>query len=389
MVLRSGRSLGFVLVGGAIWACGTTAPAAQSQTSCDDVQVLVAASNLTSSEVCGAPNHCELGQLTTGANLGTDPQLAMSNGRTFFINRVGTPGDLIFELDPKCGRPIADGISVHGNAVADVNPHDVAAAPDGSLFVVLYNVPRIDVIRGKAVESTIDLSSYDDDGNPQAESIQIVDVGGVPKAFVALERLDDNDPVNRLSSKRPSWMLRIDVATKKVEDTIVLAGRNPFNPMAVAGGALFLAEPGNFDALGEPAAGIERFDTSTSTTQLLVKEQDLGGSVAEIAVTDGCGAAIVAGPQTNVNPTSLVTFDPSSGKVLTSAAAPIFGPTPGYDLQALAWRGDSLYVGDRRPGASGYPIHVFEREPSTCILHEVVGREIVLPLQAVALRPAL
>jgi len=372
-----------------VWACGTTAPAAQANTSCDDVQVLVAARNQMTTEVCGAPNHCELSTSTTGADLGTDPQLATSNKRTFFINRAGTPGDLIFELDPKCGTPILPAINVHGSGigVADVNPHDVAAAPDGSLFVVLYNVPRIDIVRNKVVASTIDLSMYDMDGNPQAESIAIVQVGGVPKAFVALERLDDTD-VN-LTSRQDSLMLRIDVATAKVEDKITLAGRNPFNSMAESGGALFLAEPRNFDSADEDAAGIERFDTATSTTKLLVTEHDLGGSVAEIAVSDGCGAAIVAGPEPTVNPTSVVTFDPTSGKVLTAPGSPVLGPTPGYDLQALAWRGDLLYVGDRRPGATGYPIHVFQRDPGTCNLHEVTDRSFVVPQPAVALRPAL
>ena len=369
-----------------MWACGTTAPAAKGDTSCDDVQVLVAASDHASSEVCGAPNHCELSMSTTGVNLGKDPQLAMSNGRTFFINRFD---DVLFELDPKCGTPISQ-LSVHDNGKPSVNPHDVAVAPDGALFVVLYNVPRIDIVRNKVVESSIDLSSYDMDGNPQAESIDIVPVGGVPKAFVALERLDDHD-VN-LTSRQTSLMLRIDVATQKVEAQITLAGKNPFNPMAESGGALFLAEPGNFDSADEQAAGIERFDTATSTTKLLVTEHDLGGSVAEIAVTDGCGAAIVAGPEHTVNPTSLVTFDPVSGKVLRAAGAAgaaVLGPTAGYDLQALAWRNDFLYVGDRRPGGSGYPVHVFQRDPGTCNLHEITDRSISLPQPPVALRPAL
>ncbi len=367
-----------------MWACGSTAPPPAADASCDDVEVVAAASDHSSSVVCGAPNHCELGPRTTGLDLGKDPQLAMSNGRTFFINR---DADLLFELDAKCGTPTS-AIKVHDNGVGSVNPHDVAAAPDGSLFVVLYNVPRIDFVKDGKIDGTLDLSSYDGDGNPQAESIQIVDVAGVPKAFVALERLDDTDMVHPLSSKQASFMLRVDVATRKVEETIVLAGRNPFNAMAESGGALFLAEPGNFDSADEPLAGIERFDTATSTTKLLVTEHDLGGSVSEVAVTDGCGAAIVAGPQSTVNPTSLVTFDPVTGKVLTSPQAPLLGPTPGYDLQALAWRGSFLYVGDGRRGAGGYPVHIFERAPGTCNLHEVTDRSIELPQRAVALRPA-
>lgn len=367
----------------AAWACGSTdAPA--GATDCKGVELLVAASDYSSSVVCGAPG-CEIGPHTSADELGKGPQLAMSRGRTFFLAR---DYDRIFELDPKCGVPTAR-YSVHEEGRQGVvNPHDVAVAPDGSLFVVLYNVPRIAILEGRKVTGSIDLSRFDPDGNPQAEAIRIVSVGGVAKAFVTLERLDDRDTVNILSSKQPSLMARIDVATRQVEDTIVLAGRNPFNTMAEQDGALFLAEPRSFDAAGEPMAGIERFDTATSTTRLLVAEQDLGGSVVEVAVTDGCGVAIVGGPQKNVNPTSLVTFDPATGKVLRSAQAPVLGPTPGYDLQGLAWRGTSLYVGDRRPDAGGYPIHVFEREPGTCNLHEVPARTFDLPQRPVALRPA-
>jgi hypothetical protein len=372
---------------GAAWACGSTvAPA--GATDCNGVELLVAASDYSSSVVCGAPR-CELSQRASGVDLGTDPQLAVSGGRAFFLARNN---DLIFELDPVCGTPMKDKrYSVHEEGRQGlVNPHDVAVAPDGALFVTLYNVPRIAILEGGKVTGSIDLSSarFDADGNPQAEAIRIVPVGGVAKAFVTLERLDDTDKVHILRSKQPSFMARIDVATRTVEDTIVLAGRNPFNTMAEHEGALFLAEPGNFDAADEPLAGIERFDTATSTTRFLVTEQDLGGSVAEVAVTDGCGVAIVGGPQRNVNPTSLVTFDPTTGKVLTTAQAPVLGPTPGYDLQGLAWRGTSLFVGDRRRGAGGYPIHVFEREPGTCILHEVAARAFDLPQRPVALRPA-
>jgi hypothetical protein len=156
--------------------------------------------------------------------------------------------------------------------------------------------------------------------------------------------------------------------------------------MAQLGNALFLAEPGTFDAADETGAGIERFDTATSTTHLLVHEKDLGGSVSEIALTDGCGAAIVAGPQANVNPTAVVTFDPASGRVLTTAQAPAFGPTEGYDLFGLAWRGKTLYVGDRRRGPTGYPVHVLERSDD-CQLTDT-GRTIMLERAPVALRPA-
>lgn len=361
-------------------ACASSEPEAAPAAACESVELLVAASDYSSSVVCGAPR-CELGPRTSGIDLGKDPQLTMSGGRAFFLAR---DNELVFELDPACGTATAR-YSVHeAGATRAANPHDVAVAPDGTLWVVLYNRPEILVLRGGEIVAKIPLGSYDADGNPQADAIRIVDVGGVPKAFVTLERLDDAD---LLRSKQPSQMLRIDVATRAVEAAVELAGRNPFNPMHEIDGALYLAEPGNFDAADEALAGIERFDTRTGATRLLVPERELGGSVSDIAVAPGCGVAIVAGPIPNVNPTSLVTFDPATGKVLSAASAPILGPTPGYDLQGLAWRGDSLYVGDRRARAKGYEVHVFEREPGTCTLRPA-SRTIELPQRPVALRAA-
>ena len=368
---------------GAVVACGSTEATTPTATPCDGVELLVAASDYSSSLVCGAPR-CERGPFTSGPDLGKDPQLSLTNGRAFFLARSE---DRIYELDPACGTPLRNGRHsvMQEDTRGTANPHDVAAADDGSMFVVLYNVPRIAILAGDGTPAgAIDLAGLDTDGNPQADAIRIVPVGGVPKAFVTLERLDDTDFVSRRSSS----MLRIDVATRAIEATIELAGRNPFNPMSELDGALYVAEPGNFSDAQEERAGIERFDTATSTTRLLVAERDLGGSVAEVAVTAGCGAAIVGGPQKDVNPTSLVTFDPASGEVLTSASAAVLGPTPGYDLQALSWRGNLLYVGDRRQGTSGFRLHAFEREPGTCILRELPGRGIDLPQRPVALRPA-
>jgi hypothetical protein len=366
----------------ALPACGAEAPSS-SATSCAGVEVLVAASDYASSLVCGAPGDC-----ATGSDLGSDPMLAMAGGRTFFLAR---DNDLLFEVDSTCGKP-SSRLSVNSLAPVNpltgtrrpANPHDAAAAPDGTIVVPLYNAARVAFFKdGQLEPDSIDLSPYDADGNPQADAVSVVEVGGAAKAFVTLERLDDGD---YLRSKQTSQMLRIDVATRSVEATIDLEGRNPFNPMSELHGSLFMAEPGNFDSNDDDLAGIERFDTATSTSRLLVRERDLGGSVAEIAVTEGCGAAIVAGPQKDVNPTSVVTFDPDTGRVFSTFTAPVLGPTPGYDFQGLAWRGDSLYVGDRRRGGSGYTVHVLRRTDG-CTLTDA-RRTIDLPQRPVALRPA-
>ena len=342
-----------------------------------------------SGTICGAP----AGPITTSIELGSDPALALSNGRAFYLAR---DKDLLFELDPACATPIAPPTSVGDLAPAPVSgakrtadPQDAAAAPDGTVWVPLWATPCIAVLRDGAAECAIDTSSYDADGNPQAASIRIVDVGGSAKAFVALDRLDDSKLTPNdvyASSTQSAQMLRIDVTTRTVEAVIDLAGRDPFNAMAEYAGALFLAEPRSFDAADEDLAGIERFDTQTGATALLVTERAIGASVAEVAVTDHCGAAIVAGPEHAVNPTSLITFDPDTGEIVTGIDAPLLA-TDDYTLQGLAWRGNTLYVGDRRDAQGGYIVHVFERDPGTCNI-QLSTRAITLPQKPIALRPA-
>ncbi len=350
-------------------ACGHDSPAPAA--ACPDREIVVAASDYSSSRVGAAPAAAD--QFSAGLDLGKDPALAWSAGRVFFLAR---DDDLVFELDPSCGSPIAR-FSVHDLAppTRPANPHDLAVAPDGTVFVALYNVGAVALVRGGAIAGSIDLSPFDADGNPQAESIRIVG----ETAFVALERLDDHDFPK---SKQASQMLRIDVASRAPLGTVDLYGRDPFGAMVEQEGDLWLAEPGSFDDAGEMLAGIERFDTKTLTTSLFVKETDLGGSVAEVAVASDCAAAIVAGPQKDVNPTSLVSFDPRTGAVTGRA---VLGPTDGYDLQGLAWREGTLYVGDRRAIGDAYRVHVFDHGDG-CILHE--SRTIDLPQRPVALRPA-
>lgn len=353
-------------------AAGAPAPAS----SCAGYDGLWAASNYSSSAV-GAFSLG--GRLTsaTGVDLGADPALSVSRGRAFFVAR---DQDLVFELDPACGTPRSR-FSVHQSSHSgSSDPQAVAVAKDGSLWVPLYDVPLLLVLgpTGGDVLRTIDLSPYDGDGNPQASAIAIVDTPAGEKAFVALERLADHDG---LKAEQPSWMLRVDVATGKVEAHVALVGRNPFG-MVEDGPILWLATPGNFDSSTDALAGVERFDTDTSTTALVVGEKSLGASVAEVAVLGGCGAAIVA-DATLANATSLVLFDPNTGAVIASGArSPL--ATDNYDLQGLAWKDGALLVGDRRRAATGFPVHVFEVTPS-CVATERADAP-ALPLPPVALR---
>lgn len=359
---------------------GCSSPAASSSPapapSCSGYDGLWAASDYSSSAV-GAMSLGGRLTSTTGVDLGADPALSLSRGRAFFVAR---DSDWIFELDPACGTPRSR-FSVHQPShEGPSNPQDVAVANDGSLWVPLYDVPRLIVLAttGAAMRA-IDLSAYDADGNPNASAIAITDTPGGEKAFVALERLADHDS---FKSEQASWMLRVDVATGTVEAHVELAGRNAFG-MSENGAVLWLAEPGDFNSATDALAGVERFDTDMSTTALVVREKDLGASVTEVAVAGRCGAAIVADPTPNVNATSLAVFDTTTGAVIASGSrSPL--RTDQFDLQGLVWKGGSLLVGDRRRAATGYPVHVFDVGPA-CSLVERAGA-LFLPLPPIAFR---
>lgn len=367
------RIVAWAGIGAAAIACGSPGGVAGTSSSCGQTEALWIASDYSSSAVgsfaAGGATSATVGRV----DLGADPVLALSRGRAFYVAR---DLDAVFELDPRCGTP-SKRYDVHaGTEPGTADPYGVAVARDGSLWVPLYRAAAVAILSPQgALLRTLDLSSYDADGNPDASALVIVDTPAGEKAFVALQRLDPYP-----SSQQPSWMLRVDVATATVEAQVELAGRNPFT-VTLDGSDLWIAEPGNFDDAAEAQAGIERFDTSTSTGVLVAHEAELGGSVAEIAVSGGCGAAIVADPTRNVNATSLATFDPASGAVVASASASPLA-TAGYDLQGLQWAGSALLVGDRRRAPSGYPVHAFDI--TQCVAASRPD-EVFLPLPPVAL----
>ena len=246
---------------------------------------------------------------------------------------------------------------------------------------------------GDASVVDLSLAAYDPDGNPNASSAVLTTVDGAPKVFVSLGRLDDaRFEVDRTVPPKASGLLvRFDVASKQADRTFELAGWNPFGQALPVGDLLLITMSGNVDAGDEDTGGIELYDPTRNVSRLVATEHDLGGSVAQVAVHAECGAAIVFGPEHDVNPTELVTFraptsasiDPPVGAVLARKIL----VTPGYDLQGLAWQGSTLYVGDRRKLQAGYAVHKYERAADSCDLHAT--GDVVVPLPPVALLPTL
>lgn len=371
--MKSRRAL--VLAAGlTIAACGSGDDSGSTPSACPGMDALWGASDYSSSAVGSLSLAGTVHSLAGAVDLGADPAMSVSRGRAFYVAR---DQDAVFELDG-CGAPKRRFSAHLATHQGSSDPYAVAVAHDGTLWMPLYLAAAVLVLDPDgSIAKIIDLSTYDGDGNPEASNIVIVDTPSGEKAFVPLDRLNPYP-----HSVQPSWMLRIDVASRTVEAKIVLAGRNPYS-ITQAGSDLWLGEPGNWEDASEADAGIERFDTSTSTTGLVVPEARLGGSVGQVAVSGSCGVAIV-GDATAVNATSLVTFDASTGSAITPASrSPL--ATAGFDLEGLAWVSGDLLVGDRRRAAGGYPIHVLGGNAACTVMERT--NSLFVPMKPVAVLP--
>ncbi len=357
-------------------ACGSEATTAPS--SCTESRdFVVAMSDYVSSGVASLRVSDGSHQSRFGVDLGADPWLTRSSGRLFLIAR---DEDLVFELDPACGAPKARFSVRDEGAKAAQNPQDLAVDSAGSMWIPRFTDGSLLVVEGER-RHVVSLADFDEDKNPNPSSVRIVATPEGERAFVVLERLDRD-----LLSRRPSSLLEIDTKTRAIVKAHPLAGRNPFGAMTEHEGALYLAEPGNFDDDRETLAGIERFDPKTRTSELLVRETELGGSITELTIAGSCAAAIVADPTIDVNATSLVTIDLRTRTVVQPLArSPL--RTSGYELQGLAVHEGMLLVGDRRKTSAGtYDVHTFDIRADCTIAPR--AERLALPQKPVAIRPS-
>ena len=194
-------------------------------------------------------------------------------------------------------------------------------------------------------------------------------VGGVEKAFVTLERLDDQKEPDGIS-----FRVCLRQSYESCRDEERRGGGHARGPRSVRRDRRverrFFSRCARQFRFGRgDRRGGRAIRSGLVHDDVFLKESDLGASVTEVAVNGACGAAIVAGPTHDVNATSLVTFDADHGTAYTTASNAVLS-TAGFELSGLSWRGDTLFVGDRRAGAGGkYTIHVFDRS-GACTLTE-------------------
>jgi hypothetical protein len=146
-------------------------------------------------------------------------------GKLYVVNRFGF--DNVTIVDPATGQ-LVDQISTGSGT----NPQDVAVKGD-KLYVAAFNSPDLiilDAANPGAAPTTIDLSSYDADGVPEAGSVLLVG----DTLFVTLALLDGT------FTSSGGKVVVIDTTTDEVTGAFDLTYKNPFGRLTAtpAGGAL-------------------------------------------------------------------------------------------------------------------------------------------------------
>jgi PQQ-like domain len=208
-------------------------------------------------------------QLLQGVVTG-DPVLRADGERVFVMNRQDGNVTLVDGATYRYRRQIATG---HLS-----NPQDAAVA-NGKLYVALFGsgkLPVFDAATGRPV-TEIDLSGYDEDGVPNAASVNVV--GDL--AYVTLELLDEN-----FAARGPGKVVVVDTKTDTIVQDFDLNFANPIGFLYSVSGKLVVSTVDDFSGLtgcieavvpGVPAA----------TGACLVDNSALGGTVSSIAAGGG------------------------------------------------------------------------------------------------------
>lgn len=214
---------------------------------------------------------------------------------------------------------------------SSANPLDVALGGDGTLWITRHGERSLVVIEADGkTQSTVDLAAFaDDDGMPDMSAIAVVG----DTAFVALRRLEKGFGTR----KNVSTVVSIDVKTRVASAFLELPAKDPGPRFLSRSGALWISCIGGpllKDALGNPDpdtnAGVVRIDLAARTAKVAFSAEAAKGFVTAFDLVDDQNGYAVVGEFSGDNPTSVVHFDPSTGKLLATWAK-----TSGYKLWDL------------------------------------------------------
>ena len=205
----------------------------------------------------------------------SDPVVRVLGDRVFIVNRYG--GDNVVILRR------AD-LSFVAQFATGSNPQDIAVKDDTAL-VPLAGAPTIEIWDLSAAPTktgSMDISTYDTDGNPDASSV----IYAAGSFFVTLELLDAS-----YQATGPGLILKTDPTTHSVTSTLTLTDPNPYGFLVPwQGDDVLVATVGDMSG----ASGcLEVLHAAAGTTECLLSATTLSGTVSAIApVTSGVYLAV-------------------------------------------------------------------------------------------------
>ena len=291
--------------------------------------------NVATMAAVALPSRTVTKALLPGAAV-SDPVLRAEGGKLYVVNRSANSITVVDTESWTVQEQFSTG--------AGSNPQDVAVT-GSKAYVAAYGTGSIQVwslgTKAQAPAKTIDLSSYDPDGVPNANSMVIA--GG--RAYVTLDLLDTQTfPQPRGNGK----IVVIDTQTDDVVTAFDLTYTNPYGFMFPRGDGLVVATQADF---GGVDGCVEQIATGSTPglSPCLVKNGDLGGTVSAIALGTNAMYLAVTAFDTSFNETAKIRQITSAGTLMPDSMTPA-GEVP-TDV-AFAPSGQLVY-GDQTTSASG------------------------------------
>jgi hypothetical protein len=256
-------------------ACGSDAPPSPIGLPASDNAFCVSLgadymNNVGAMAVLSLPSQTLVKNVLKGT-VSSDPVLRAYGQKLYIVNRSDANITIVDTTTWTVDRQFSTG--------AGTNPQDVAVAGTKA-YVALLGAGALQVwdlaTAATAPSATVDLSSYDPDGVPNASSVAVVG----DRAYVALELLDTQTPPKPRGKGK---MVVVDTKTNKIVADFDLENPNPVNFMFARGDKLLVSTVPTF---GKTDGCLEQVATAGTAKSegCLVQNSDLMGTVNAIAV---------------------------------------------------------------------------------------------------------
>jgi len=280
--------------------------------------------------------------------------------RVFIVNRLGK--DSIQRLNSQLSFVTEMEFSVGQGS----NPQDIWVMNDGRAFVSFYNgfsLGIFDSNSGTRIGS-IDLSQFKETTSNSDNALESSGLHLVGSSlYLALQRLDRNDPRGYLPANSESLLIEINSNSGNVINSYVFPARNPFTnfqQISLRSQAyLTMSCGGNVGFLSQIDGGIYAFSLESKSflPNPLLSEAAVGGDILAFSIwNESLGVASVLTPNFTKK---VVLFRPITGEVVSTLLE--IPPNIGTSITGILVTPEGkLFLGNtdlRNPGVSVYDLN--------------------------------